>query len=48
MYSIQNTQNNDWRTPVSQLKHRLDVIEDVFLNSKEVLTLEEASKYTGF
>jgi len=49
MYSIQDTQNNnDWRTPVSLLKHRLDVIEDILLNSKEILTLEEASKYTGF
>lgn len=49
MYSIQDTQNNnDWRTPVTQLKHRLDVVEDVLFHQKEVLTLEEASKYTGF
>lgn len=48
MYSISNIEKTEnLILQVSQLKHRVDNLENVLRNGKEVLTLEEASLYTG-
>ena len=48
MYSISNIEKTEnLILQVSQLKHRVDNLENVLRNGKDVLTLEEASLYTG-
>lgn len=48
MYSISNIEKTEnLIIQVSQLKHRVENLENVLRNGKDVLTLEEASLYTG-
>lgn len=48
MYSISNIEKTEnLIIQVSQLKHRVDNLENILRNGKDVLTLEEASLYTG-
>ena len=48
MYSISNIEKTEnLILQVSQLKNRVDNLENVLRNGKDVLTLEEASLYTG-
>ena len=48
MYSISNIEKTESLIlQVSQLKHRVEKLENVLHNGKDVLTLEEASLYTG-
>ena len=48
MYSISNIEKTEnLILQLSQLKHRVENLENVLRNGKDVLTLEEASLYTG-
>lgn len=48
MYSISNIEKTESLIlQVSQLKHRVEKLENILRNGKDVLTLEEASLYTG-